>query len=438
MVVLGGGVAGLAAADRLCRAGWGVRVIERAERCGGNHRARHIGPYTFDVGSIFYEHDARIFDLAPGLRDICPTVRRIQRRIAPDGSILHYPLEPRDFLGQAPWKLARSALDMAWSRLTIRRDGTLDAIARQRLGGGYFRSTGLASYLERFHHVPPEEIDESFFFHRMAFVERFTRAGPLARTVLRAAILRRPVGPRVRPPLHVRPRQGFERIFDPVERRLAKAGVEFRRGEELLSLRREGGMFRLRTTCGTSLAQAVVSTIPIDTLHRAMFGTASGLASLDMTTLFVSAGQLDKRLGNVLFNFHPLGHWKRSTIYSRIYPGTRAEREFMAVEATIPPGGDHDPERIFADFDRHMGELDLAADLRLEGHEHVRGCYPLYTPDAMARRERVMQRIAGEGVVLAGRLGRFEYLPTSSGVIRRVREELDSAGLLAPAPGIAA
>ena len=53
-------------------------------------------------------------------------------------------------------------------------------------------------------------------------------------------------------------------------------------------------------------------------------------------------------------------------------------------------------------------------------------------------REQVTHRIARQGVVLAGRLGRFEYLPTSSGVIRRVREELDAAGLFAPAPGMAA
>lgn len=439
VVVLGGGVAGLAAADRLSGAGWRVLVIERDEHCGGNHRARHIGPYTFDVGSIFYEHDARIFDLAPGLRDLCPAVIRVQRRIAPDGSILHYPLEPRDFLGQPPLRLALSALDMAWSRLAVRRDGTLDAISRRRLGGGFFRSTGLASYIERFHHVPPRAIDESFFFHRMGYVERFTRAGPLARAVLRAAILRRPVGAGSRRPLHVRPREGFQRLFDPIARRLASAGVELRTGEELLSLRREGRLFRLRTTSGTSLAQAVVSTIPVDALHRAMFGAGSGLVSLDMTTLFVSAGQLDERLGNVLFNFHPLGHWKRATIYSRIYPGgPAAAREFLAVEATIPAGGAHDPQGVFADFKRHMAELGLASGLELEGHEHVRGCYPLYTPDTRTSRQQVVQRIARQGVVLAGRLGRFEYLPTSSGVIRRVREELDAAGLFAAAPGMAA
>lgn len=438
VVVLGGGIAGLAAADRLCRAGWRVRIIERELQSGGLHRARHIGPYTFDLGSIFYEENARLFGLAPDVRDLCPRVMRIQRRIAPDGTIRHYPLEPREFLSQPPLRLARSTIDLAWSRLTVRRDGTLDAISRKRLGRAFFESTGLASYIARFHHVSPREIDESFFFHRMAFVERVTRLDVLSRLTLRSVLSSAPVGARARRPLYVRPRQGFEPIFDSIVRRLAAAGVEFCFGEDLISLRRAGGCFLVRTASGVCCPQAVVSTIPLDTLHKAMFGVPSGLVSLDMTTLFVSAARLDRGLGNVLFNFHPLGRWKRATIYSRIYPDALTDREFLAVETTIPQAGGHDPHRTFEDFRRHMGTLGLADDLLLEGHERAESCYPLYAPGSGAIVRQVLHRIAQTGVVLAGRQGRFEYLPTSSGVIRRVMEELDAASFLAAAPEMAA
>ncbi|SFF86733.1 Protoporphyrinogen oxidase [Novosphingobium sp. CF614] len=443
VVVLGGGIAGLAAADRLSQAGWRVRIVEKDRRCGGVHRARQIGPYTFGVGSIFYEENARLFDLAPGLRNLCPTVMRVQRRIAPDGAILHYPLEPREFLRQSPLRLARSVVDLAWSRLWVRRDGTLDAIARQRLGGSFFESTGLASYISRFHHVSPREIDEVFFFRRMAYVERFTRIGALARSAARSLLSRAPVNQRTRRPLRVRPREGFEPIFERIERRLAASGVEFSLGDALLSLRREGGLFHLRTASGSCFAEAVVSTIPLDSLHQAMFGVGSGLVSLDMTTLFVSAAHLDRRLGNVLFNFHPRGQWKRATIYSRIYPDAAGrdggfDREFLAVETTIPPGGSHDPQRIFEDFRKHMTVLGLARDLTLEGHERVENCYPLYTPGSGAILEQALHRISRSGIILAGRQGRFEYLPTSSGVILRVMQELDAAGLFAAAPEMAA
>src|SRR3546814_16381015 len=113
-------------------------------------------------------------------------VMRVQRRIAPDGSVRHYPFEPRELLAQ-PWpELLRAVPDLAWSRLTVRRDGTLAAICHKRLGRRLFESTGLASSIARFHHIPPPEIDASFFFHRMAFVARFTRPGVVARLALRA------------------------------------------------------------------------------------------------------------------------------------------------------------------------------------------------------------------------------------------------------------
>lgn len=446
IIILGAGIAGLAAADTLVRAGYRVRVIERDGKAGGTHRSQSIGDYTFDVGSIFYEENARIFDLAPGLRELCPTVMRRQRRIAPNGSILHYPIEPREFLRQSPLKLAVSMLDLFWSRLTVRADGTLDAISRRRLGSAFFESTGLRSYISRFHHVPPSEIDEAFFFHRMAFIERFTRLGMLARTVTRTLLSSAPVNAATRRPLHVRPREGYEVLFDRIVSRLRAAGVEFVFNEELLALRQEGGLYHLTTTSGACIADTVVSTIPLDTLHQSMFGTASGLVSLDMTTLFVSAAKLDERAGNVLFNFHPDGWWKRATIYSRIYPEAAPEatpdvtprREYFAVETTIAPGREHDPLATFENFREHMTRLGLASDIVLEGQVKVESCYPLYTPGSGKHLARVLERIAATGIVLVGRQGRFEYLPTSSGVIKRVAQELDAAALLSPSTQMAA
>lgn len=422
ILVLGGGIAGLAAADRLSRAGWRVRVIERAPLAGGMHQAYTIGGYTFDAGSIFYEENAALFDLAPGLRDMCPSVSRRQRRIAPDGSLRHYPFEPRELRGQSVLALVRMLIDLLWSRLAVPRDGTLDAIARKRLGRRLFEQTGLAAYITRFHHVSPREIDETFFFHRMAFVARASRLRNLIPFLLRTRT-------RPRPSLRVRPHEGFAPLFNSIVKRLAAQGVAFRFGEELLSLQREGRLFLVRTTSGICRVEAVVSTIPLDSLHRALFGTSSGLVSLDMTTLFLSAASLDSRLGNVLYNFHGSGEWKRATIYSRIYATPQTDREFLAVETTIPPGGHHDPQRAFEAFRAHMNSLGLASDLRLEGNVRVETCYPLYRHGSSGTIARVIERISRTGIVLAGRQGRFEYLPTSSGVIRRVVEELDAAAL---------
>lgn len=438
VIVLGAGVAGLSAARQLVAAGFQVTVLEKSNRAGGTHRSRQIGPYTFDVGSIFYEEGARLFGLAPELQAMCPQVMRVQRRIAPNGKVLHYPLEPRDLLGLPLPTLVRGIADLAWARVAVRRNGTLEAITRQRLGETFFRCTGLRSYITRFHHMEPKDIDEAFFFRRMAFIERFTRLNVLAQSTFRSLTSRKAINAKTRKPLRVRPREGFDPLFEKIVSRLEASGVQFAFGEDLRSLQQDSSGFRVETSARTRLASAVVGTIPLDAMHRALFGSPSGLTSLDMTTLYVSAAKLAPRLGNVLFNFHSHGRWKRATIYSRIYPEPACEREFLAIETTIPSGGSHDPEATFADFSNHLTSLGLAEDLVLEGHERVEDCYPVYEPGSLGTLESVLSRVAASGVICAGRQGRFEYLPTSSGVIRRVGEELERANLTPSLAEIAA
>ncbi|CCA94043.1 FAD-dependent oxidoreductase [Novosphingobium sp. PP1Y] len=438
VVVLGAGIAGLAAADRLADAGFRVTVIDRRSACGGIHRSRQIDEYTFDVGCIFYEDNAKIFALAPDIKELCPEVRRIQRRISPSGNLLHYPLDIREIISEHGLRLWPAALDLALSRIRVKRDGTLDAISRQRLGSRFFDATGLRAYMARYHHRPPNQIDEEFFFCRMGQIEKSTRLNVLLRTGL-ASLLRssRSQEPRRRP-LRVRPQRGFDIVFDRIAAALAAKGVRFELGQDLQAIRSDGKVHMLRTDKACHFADAVVSTIPIDTLHQALFGTASGLVSLDMTTLFVSARWIDPEAGNVLFNFHRDGRWKRATIYSRIYAKSVIRREYLAVETTIPPGGQHDPLSAFDDFCRHATVLGVAHGLSLEGHERVENCYPLHTPGTRARVQSLLAKISSKGIVTAGRQGRFEYLPTSSGVIRRVIEELEVAGLAKPSRELAA
>lgn len=54
VVVIGAGVAGLAAARMLQRAGLRVTVLERAERVGGRIRTEHAEGVALDVGAVFF------------------------------------------------------------------------------------------------------------------------------------------------------------------------------------------------------------------------------------------------------------------------------------------------------------------------------------------------------------------------------------------------
>ncbi|MBY6005075.1 FAD-dependent oxidoreductase [Salipiger bermudensis] len=425
-LVLGGGIAGLAAADHLSSRGFAVTVLEASERLGGTHRAIEIGPYTYDVGSIFYEETAQLFNLAPGLREQCPQVKRVQRRIIPDGKLRHYPIEPRDLLKWPRLQLAKAVAGMAWARATKRRDGTLEGACVARLGDPFFTGTGLRDYTRRFNGLEPSEIDEEFYDHRMKFIHKATDPGKLVKGAWSAL---RKKSYRIAPPkpLRIRPRAGYAPLFDAVRETLEARGVVFRMNETVLSMSSSEGATTVVTDKGHLRAEVVVGAIPLSDIHLALFGEESGLETLDLLTLFVSAETLHKEVGNVLFNFHPQGDWKRATIYSNLYPEPATERPFFAVEITLSPGEQARPEQAFADLEAHLGGLGIVTGLRLEGHEVTKAAYPLYRPGRSAELNRVIERVSEAGIVLVGRQGRFEYLPTSTGVIRRVREELGNA-----------
>lgn len=431
VIVLGGGIAGLAAARMLCDAGRTVHVIEQADMAGGIHRSHQIGPYTFDAGSIFYEDNAQIFDLAPDLKRYCPVTQRVQRRISPQADILHYPVEPRDFLRARPLEIASSLLDLVWSRVTVRNDGTLDAILRKRMGRRYLNSTGLQGYITRFNQTSPAHIEDTFFFKRMAFLERFTRTGNIVKAGYRACVRQSPA-PRQRAVLHVRPPQGFQALFQPIVAELQAQGVRFSFNEAVSSITPYKGGFHLDSTSGQRRCRSVVSTIPLNALHNALFHRDSGLRSLDMLTLFISAETLASNIGNVLFNFHTQGRWKRATVYSRIYPGMSEEREFFAVETTLPQHQQPDPLSLFEDIRAHFTQLGLATGLKLEGFDHVKDAYPLYACGTEQRRQAVIRAVDASGVLMAGRQGRFEYLPTASLTIRRVADVLNGGIISTP------
>jgi len=425
VVILGAGIAGLGAAEKLSKAGLQTAVIEKSDRCGGAHNSVNIGPYTFDYGSIFYEENASIFDLAEGLRERCPAVLRRQRRIAPDGNLLHYPVEPRDMLRTPPLRLAASVTDLLLSRLFTRLDGTLQAILRKRLGQRFLVDTGLASYIAKLNHRPPDQIDESFFYKRMGFIDRFTRSGRLLRASTRSLFSRKAINAETRRALYIRPASGFDDLFGPIRQKLEAQGTSFHFGHDVVRIRSNDGQFVVTTSQGQFRARSLVNTLPLETAHRALFDQGTGLVAINMVTLFVSAASLSSQAGNVLFNFHGHSRWKRATIYSRLYPDQPTTREFFAVEVTLMEGESPDPQAAFADFCAHVTRLGIAQDLKLEGSAYQESAYPLYALDCDEKLDAALKRLAQAGVVTVGRQGRFEYLPTSSGVLRRVGEELD-------------
>lgn len=427
VIVLGGGIAGIAAAEKLARRGENVLMLEGADRLGGVHKSVDIGPYSFDVGSIFYEHDAPLLDLAPDLRALCPKIRRLQRRIVPDGSIQHYPLDPSDVLRWPKGKLLRALGSMMVARLSKPRGDTLEDACLNRLGRRFFEGTGLRNYTIHFNGVTPDKIGREFYYSRMQFVHRSTGFWRVMRSGLRA-LFWRPLAKTKRPPLFVRPPGGYDVLFDRIEAQLIESGVTIEKKRPLQRITGSAGAMHVTAGGKTFSAAAVVGAMPLDSLHRGLFDAPSGLESLGLLSLFVSAEWLSPETGNVFYNFHPDGGWKRATIYSRIYPDSGAGRDYFTVEITVPPGTRRDPAQAFAAFAEHAAVLGFARGLTLEGSHLTPAAYPVFRHDQMTQAPDILDRVVKAGVVPVGRQGRFEYLPTSTGVIRRVAEVLNEDG----------
>ncbi len=94
-VVLGGGLAGLAAGHRLTSAGQPAMIIEKGSRVGGLARTVQYGRFRFDLGGHrFLTDNERVMDLVSGLLgDELLTVPR-SSRIFMHGKFVDYPLNP--------------------------------------------------------------------------------------------------------------------------------------------------------------------------------------------------------------------------------------------------------------------------------------------------------------------------------------------------------
>ena len=424
VIILGGGIAGLAAADELVQRGHEVVILEGSSRLGGMHKSIDIGPYSFDIGSIFYEPGAKIFSLAPGLAEACPTTRRIQRRILPNGTIRHYPIDPSDVIRWPLPALVRAVGSMILARIKGTRGDTLEDVCLTRLGRVFFEETGLRNYTLHFNGVPPDRIGREFYDSRMRFVHHATSLKQVMRSVTRA-LFRRRMNKTPKPPLHIRPPEGYDVLFNRIAVHLTERGVTIHKQCELRRVSGMAGAMRVEAGNEVFEADTVVSAMPLDSLHKAMFDVPTGLESLDLLSLFVSSEWLHPETGNVFFNFHPEGAWKRATIYSRLYPGTGEGRDYFTVEVTVPPGTTADSQAAFDAFSNHAADLGFARGLRLEGSHLATSAYPVYSSNGAVSAPDILRRITDAGVLPVGRQGRFEYLPTASGVIKRVREVLD-------------
>lgn len=118
VVVLGAGLAGLATAYELRRAGMAVTVIEKENYAGGMAMSWKNGPYWLDHGPHrFHSRDKQLIEHLYEVLDNEVVTRERLSRIYMQGKFFHYPLKAQNVLANMPKGLLLKA---GWDYVAIR------------------------------------------------------------------------------------------------------------------------------------------------------------------------------------------------------------------------------------------------------------------------------------------------------------------------------
>jgi protoporphyrinogen oxidase len=119
VVVLGAGLAGLAAAYELAKAGVGVTVLEKEDHVGGLASSWQVGPYWLDSGPHrFHTRDQELVAHLYEVLDSQVVIRERKSRIYLEGKFFDYPLRASNVVtGLRPGLLVRAFADYLGIRM---------------------------------------------------------------------------------------------------------------------------------------------------------------------------------------------------------------------------------------------------------------------------------------------------------------------------------
>lgn len=409
-IILGAGISGLVTASILSGAGDAkILVCDEYGHIGGNHIDWSSCGYTFDIGSLIFQDDSPLLKHFPDLLSLYVPIEPTWGRLNPQRRVTAYPISIRDdILRDGPSVIARIFGSVIYARLFRRKLLNAEDFARFWIGSYLFRRSGLKSYMARFYGLEPNQIDIELAQKRMQWISENASIANL----IRRLVPRRQEQSTQNKQM-ARPRQGFGLLYSAAEERLRKNGVEFKLGQELLSLSAKNEMFVLKTSTGDLWAKRIISTIPIKRAQQLCGITPKrDLKAITLIALYFSFAGARGFDQSILYNFSDKGAWKRLTVYSDFY-GKANDREYFAVEvvSNFLDGTTEDAERDFRSHVRENGLFD--GDLKLEGSQRLDNAYPIYSKGAAKYAEMAIDELSDHGVLTLGRQGAFNYQPTA-------------------------
>jgi protoporphyrinogen oxidase len=276
VAVLGGGLAGLACAYELARAGVEVTVIEREEHLGGMASSfsvdREGETFTYDFGPHrFHTTDEELIAHVKEILDGNHLKARRLSRIVLFGRFFDYPLQAGNVLRNLPpLVLIRSFLDYFWVRFAERvglshlSDDNFQGWVTKRFGRTLYELF-FGRYTGKTWKMPPEQISGDWASQRISQLD-------LIDTV-RKTLLRPSDAPRGLVTEFIYPREGgIGEIARGYARELEAMGATLVTNAPVTRAHREGNRIVAvdygGPTAGTVEADEFISTIPITVLAR--------------------------------------------------------------------------------------------------------------------------------------------------------------------------
>lgn len=280
VLVIGGGISGLACAYRLKQLGAEVRLLEQAPRVGGVVQSEHVQGFQFDLGPQSFLSNETILRLVAelGLEDrMVQANPRAPRFVLTDGKLCAVPMSPpaliRTPLISGATKLRLLGEPFRKSQPPV-NDESVAAFARRKFGADLLENL-LAPFVSGVYAGDPERIS-------------FRSAFPSAHqwevqhgSVIRGAMKSRPAKGTSRPVL-TSFRGGLETLMHMLAESLGPA-VET--GVEACSLSKSASGFELQTRTAGALAQRTAPTVLLAAPAYASAKLLAGLAPVAAESL---------------------------------------------------------------------------------------------------------------------------------------------------------
>ncbi|MBN2345876.1 MAG: FAD-dependent oxidoreductase [Candidatus Aminicenantes bacterium] len=262
IIILGGGVAGLAAGGAARRRGRPFLILERAGRTGGNCVTFAHGPFRFDSGAHrFHEHDREATLqvrrlLSDGLKRV-----DVPSQVYARGRFVTFPFKAAELAAAFGWRfLLRVAGEMAAARLGRKNRGGDFAARKTRAYGPTLAGSYLLNYSQKLWGLPAGRLSDEIAGNRL----RGLNGWGLVRDAFAAA---------GNPATHLEgafayPDGGIGAISDSLAAECGRENV--RTGAEVRRVFHENGRIRaVQVNGGEVLAcAAVLSSIPLDRFLR--------------------------------------------------------------------------------------------------------------------------------------------------------------------------